>query len=421
MNVLIVGGAGFIGSQTAKTSRPPVSSSVVFDNMSSGHRWALRWGAFEEGDIGDRPTVDRVLAEHSIDAVIHLASFIQVGESVREPRKYFQNNLAATLTLLDAMVARGVRSIVFSSSAAVYGNPVRVPLDEEHPIEPLSPYGDSKMFVERILRWYGDAYGLRWAALRYFNAAGADPDGELGEEHQSESHLIPLALRAALGGPALSVFGTDYPTRDGTAIRDYIHVADLSDAHVLAVRHLVAGGASFTVNVGTGIGHSVQEVITSAERIAGRPVVRQAVARRGGRLARARRRRQENQSTPGLAPAPPRARRDGRPCPSLDACPTRAFTGPLMFVALLAGPTFVAVATSGASQALRSGPRRADEAQSRPMIDFTIFFVRLMRSWIPRFNRSAGIVTSPRNFSSGRARKIVECDSPVQCSGASRV
>ena len=282
MNVLIVGGAGFIGSQTAKHVAAAGLNPVVFDNMSSGHRWALRWGVFEEGDIADRQAVDRVLVEHSISAVIHLASFIQVGESVREPRKYFQNNLAATLTLLDAMVARGVRNIVFSSSAAVYGNPVRVPLDEEHPIAPLSPYGDSKMFVERVLHWYGGAYGLRWATLRYFNAAGADPDGELGEEHESESHLIPLALHAALGGPGLSVFGTDYPTRDGTAIRDYIHVADLSDAHVLALRHLAGGGASFAANVGTGIGHSVQEVITSVERIAGRPVVRQAVARRAG-------------------------------------------------------------------------------------------------------------------------------------------
>jgi UDP-glucose-4-epimerase GalE len=282
VNVLIVGGAGFIGSQTAKHVAAAGLTPVVFDNMSSGHRWALRWGVFEEGDIGDRQAVDRVLAEHSISAVIHLASFIQVGESVREPRKYFQNNLAATLTLLDAMVARGVRNIVFSSSAAVYGNPVRVPLDEEHPIAPLSPYGDSKMFVERVLHWYGGAYGLRWATLRYFNAAGADPDGELGEEHESESHLIPLALSAALGGPGLSVFGTDYPTRDGTAIRDYIHVADLSDAHVLALRHLAGGGASFAANVGTGTGHSVQEVINSVERIAGRPVVRQAVARREG-------------------------------------------------------------------------------------------------------------------------------------------
>jgi UDP-arabinose 4-epimerase len=282
VRVLIVGGAGFIGSQTAKHVAAAGLEPVVLDNMSSGHRWALRWGAFEEADLADRAALDRVLDERRIDAVIHLASFIQVGESVRAPQKYFRNNLASTLNLLDAMVARNVRDIVFSSSAAVYGMPVRVPLDEEHPIAPLSPYGDSKMFVERILRWYGDAYGMRWASLRYFNAAGADPEGELGEEHESESHLIPLALGAALGGPALSVFGTDYPTPDGTAIRDYIHVADLADAHVLALRHLAAGGESFAANVGTGQGHSVQEVITAVERVTRRRVERREVARRAG-------------------------------------------------------------------------------------------------------------------------------------------
>jgi UDP-arabinose 4-epimerase len=282
VSVLIVGGAGFIGSQTAKHVAAAGLSPVVFDNLSSGHRWALRWGAFEEGDLADRAALDRVLAKHAVSAVIHFASFIQVGESVRDPRKYFQNNVVATLTLLDALVAAGVRDVVFSSSAAVYGAPVRVPLDEGHPVDPLSPYGDSKMFVERVLRWYGDAYGMRWVALRYFNAAGADPDGELGEEHESESHLIPLAIAAATGGAPLSVFGTDYPTPDGTAIRDYVHVADLADAHVLALRHLAGGGASFAANVGTGQGHSVREVITAVERIAGRPVARREVARRAG-------------------------------------------------------------------------------------------------------------------------------------------
>jgi UDP-arabinose 4-epimerase len=282
VKVLIIGGAGFIGSQTAKHVAAAGLEPVVFDDLSSGHTWALRWGPFEQGDLGDREAVDRVLAKHAIEAVIHLAGFIQVGESVREPQKYFHNNLTSTLNLLDTLVTRGVRSIVFSSSAAVYGTPIRVPLDEEHPVAPLSPYGDSKMFVERILHWYGQAYGLRWASLRYFNAAGADPDGDLGEEHAAESHLIPLALEAALDGPPLSVFGTDYPTPDGTAIRDYVHVADLADAHVLALRHLAAGGASFTANVGTGVGHSVAQVIASVERIAGRPVKRRDVARRAG-------------------------------------------------------------------------------------------------------------------------------------------
>jgi UDP-arabinose 4-epimerase len=282
VSVLIVGGAGFIGSQTAKHVAAAGLSPVVFDNLSSGHRWALRWGAFEQGELADRAALARVIDAHAVTSVIHFAGFIQVGESVRDPRKYFENNVVATLGLLDVLVERGVRDVVFSSSAAVYGAPVRVPLDEDHPIEPLSPYGDSKAFVERMLRWYGDAYGLRWAALRYFNAAGADPAGELGEEHDAESHLIPLAIEAALGGPVLSLFGTDYPTPDGTAIRDYVHVADLADAHVLALGHLAGGGASFAANVGTGTGHSVREVITSVERIGGREVARREVARRAG-------------------------------------------------------------------------------------------------------------------------------------------
>jgi UDP-arabinose 4-epimerase len=280
--ILIVGGAGFIGSQTAKHVAAAGQEPVVLDDLSSGHRWALRWGAFEEGDLSDRAAIERLLARHTVTAVIHFAGFIQVGESVRDPGKYFRNNVVSTVNLLDALVARGVRDIVFSSSAAVYGAPVRVPLDEDHPIAPLSPYGDSKAWVERMLRWYGDAHGLRWSALRYFNAAGADPGGELGEDHPKESHLIPLAIEAALGGPPLSVFGADYPTPDGTAIRDYVHVADLADAHVLALRHLAAGGASFVANVGTGRGHSVREVLTSVERIAGRPVARHEVARRAG-------------------------------------------------------------------------------------------------------------------------------------------
>jgi UDP-glucose-4-epimerase GalE len=280
--ILIVGGAGFVGSQTTKHIAAAGLEPVVFDNLSSGHRWALRWGKFVEGELADRAAIERVLDEHGITAVIHFAGFIQVGESVRNPGKYFHNNVVATLNLLDALVARGVRDVVFSSSAAVYGAPVRVPLDEDHPVAPLSPYGDSKAMIERVLRWYGEAHGLRWAALRYFNAAGADPAAELGEEHPDESHLIPLALEAALGGSPLSVFGTDYPTPDGTAIRDYVHVADLADAHVLALDYLARGGASLAANVGTGVGHSVREVIASVERIGGRPVARREVARRPG-------------------------------------------------------------------------------------------------------------------------------------------
>ena len=282
-SILIVGGAGFIGSHTAKLVAAAGHKPVVFDNLSSGHRWALRWGVFEEGDLADRDAIDRVLARHAVDAVIDFAAHIEVGESVRNPRKYFRNNLVNTLNLLDAMVDKGVGQIVFSSTAAVYGDPLTVPIPEDHRLLPLNPYGESKLFVERTLRWYGEAYGLRWSVLRYFNAAGADPGGEIGEDHAPESHLIPLAIKAALGQRGeLQVFGTDYPTPDGTAVRDYIHVVDLAQAHLLALDHLAAGKPSFAANVGTGAGHSVREVITTVERVSGRAVPRREVGRRPG-------------------------------------------------------------------------------------------------------------------------------------------
>ena len=282
-SILIVGGAGFIGSHTAKLIAAAGHKPVVFDNLSSGHRWALRWGVFEEGDLADRDAIERVLARHDIDAVIDFAAHIEVGESVRNPRKYFRNNLVNTMNLLDVMVDRGVQKIVFSSTAAVYGEPLTVPIPEDHRLLPLNPYGESKLFVERTLRWYGEAYGLRWGVLRYFNAAGADPGGEIGEDHAPESHLIPLAIKAALGQRAeLQVFGTDYPTPDGTALRDYIHVVDLAQAHLLALDHLAAGKASFAANVGTGVGHSVREVIAAVERVSGRTVPRREVGRRPG-------------------------------------------------------------------------------------------------------------------------------------------
>jgi len=281
--ILIVGGAGFIGSHTAKLVAAAGHKPVVFDNLSSGHRWALRWGVFEEGGLADRDAIDRVLARHAVDAVIDFAAHIEVGESVRNPRKYFRNNLVNTLKLLDAMVDKGVGQIVFSSTAAVYGDPLTVPIPEDHRLLPLNPYGESKLFVERTLRWYGEAYCLRWSVLRYFNAAGADPGGEIGEDHAPESHLIPLAIKAALGQRGeLQVFGTDYPTPDGTAVRDYIHVVDLAQAHLLALDHLAAGKPSFAANVGTGAGHSVREVITTVERVSGRAVPRREVGRRPG-------------------------------------------------------------------------------------------------------------------------------------------
>ena len=311
-------------SEARRRSTSPAAglTPVIFDNLSSGHRWALRWGAFEEADLADRAAIDRVLDQHAISAVIHLASFIQVGESVRAPQKYFRNNVASTMNLLDAMVARGVRDIVFSSSAAVYGMPVRVPLDEEHPIEPLSPYGDSKMFVERILRWYGDAYGLRWAALRYFNAAGADPDGQLGEEHESESHLIPLALAAALGRPrALRLRHRLPDARRHGDPRLHPRRGPRRRARAARVRHLAAGGASFAANVGTGVGslgaggHQLRRARHGPPRRAPRG------GAAGRRLTRARRRREEDPRPARMEASLRRARGHGGACPSLVVIP----------------------------------------------------------------------------------------------------
>ena len=283
MSILIVGGAGFIGSQTAKAVAAAGLEPVVLDNLVYGHRWAARWGPLVEGDIGDRALVGRVLSEHRITAVIHFAAYTYVGESVQHPRKYFHNNVTGSLALLDAMVDNGVRDIVFSSTSATYGVPVHVPMTEDHPQRPLNPYGESKLAVERILHWYQGAYGLRYAALRYFNAAGADPDGEIGEDHDPETHLIPLAIGAALGRtPKLQIFGTDYPTPDGTAIRDYIHVADLADAHLRALGRLDQGEKALALNLGTGKGHSVREVVASVEKATGRTVPRVEVGRRAG-------------------------------------------------------------------------------------------------------------------------------------------
>lgn len=283
MSVLILGGAGYIGSQTAKLVARAGLEPVVFDNLVYGHRSAVQWGPLVEGDLADRALVDRVLKEHRITAVIHFAAYAYVGESVSHPRKYFHNNVVNTLGLLDAMIDNGVRDIVFSSTCATYGEPSQVPISEEHPQKPINPYGETKLVVEKMLHWYQRAYDIRFAALRYFNAAGADPDGEIGEDHDPETHLIPLAIRAALGqGPALQIFGTDYPTPDGTPIRDYIHVADLAEAHVLALEHLRKGAENLRLNLGTGRGHSVREVISAVEKIARRNVPTIEVGRRPG-------------------------------------------------------------------------------------------------------------------------------------------
>ncbi len=283
MQILVTGGAGYIGSHTAKALARAGHEPIVLDNLSEGHRWAVKWGRLVEGDLADRELLRETLATYKVDAVIHFAANAYVGESVKNPRKYFRNNVANTLDLLEALVDAGVRHMVFSSTCATYGIPAEVPIQEDQIQIPINPYGESKRFVERVLEWFGKAYGLGWVALRYFNAAGADEAGELGEDHHPETHLIPLAIQCALGErPNLDVYGTDYPTPDGTALRDYIHVTDLAEAHVLALRRLLDGGQSAALNLGTGRGHSVREVITAVERVSGGRISVRETARRAG-------------------------------------------------------------------------------------------------------------------------------------------
>jgi UDP-glucose-4-epimerase GalE len=271
--ILVTGGAGYIGSHTAKELARAGYRVVVYDNLSRGHREAVRWGPFEEGDLLDQDRLRRVLAEYRVDAVLHFAAFIAVGESMQVPELYFHNNVEGSMSLLNAMRSAGVRRIVFSSTAAVYGEPETVPITEDNPKVPSSSYGEYKLMVEKLLHWEAVCHGLQWMALRYFNAAGCDADGEIGESHEPETHLIPLLLEAALGRrPACQIFGGDYPTPDGTCIRDYIHVTDLADAHVRALRHLEAGGANQVLNLGTGDGYSVNQILAAAETVIGRPI-----------------------------------------------------------------------------------------------------------------------------------------------------
>jgi UDP-glucose-4-epimerase GalE len=283
MRVLVTGGAGYIGSHTAKALAHTGHEPTILDNFNTGHRWAVRWGTLAEGDLADQSFVLRTLREHDIQAVIHFAADALVGESVSNPRKYYWNNVVNSLRLVDAMLELGIKHIVFSSSCATYGVPNRVPIPEDHPQAPVNPYGETKLVIERILRDYGPAYGLRWVALRYFNAAGADPDAELGEEHSPETHLIPIAIQAALGQRShVEIYGTDYPSPDGTPIRDYIHVTDLARAHVQALEYLSGGGQSAALNLGTGDGHSVREVIASVGKLCGgRVPVREGPRRTG--------------------------------------------------------------------------------------------------------------------------------------------
>jgi UDP-glucose 4-epimerase len=285
--ILVVGGAGYIGSHMVKVLLGEGYHVVTLDNLSTGYRDAVVGGEFIEANLADRGQLERLFSGHTIDAVMHFASFIQVGESVREPAKYYANNVTNTLNLLDTMVTHGVKRFIFSSSAAVYGEPIRVPIDEDHPKHPLNPYGRTKWMVEQILADYDSAYGLKSVSLRYFNAAGADPDGRLGERHEPETHLIPLVLQAASGRREnVQVFGRDYDTPDGTCIRDYVHVADLCEAHRLALELLLNGAGNAAYNLGNGNGFSVQEVIDTAARVTGKPIPVKDGARRAGDPAR---------------------------------------------------------------------------------------------------------------------------------------
>ncbi len=282
-SILVTGGAGYIGSHACKALARAGYLPVAYDNLSRGHREAVRWGPLVEGDIADRPRLCAALAEHRVAAVMHFAAYAYVGESVGNPALYYRNNLSGSLSLLEAMRETGVGEIVFSSTCATYGIPDAVPIRETAPQNPVNPYGETKRAIERALHWYGQAYAIRSASLRYFNAAGADREGEIGEDHEPETHLIPLVLEAALGRrPAIEIFGTDYPTPDGTAIRDYIHVDDLADAHLRALERLRAGGASIALNLGTGEGHSVREVIAAAEAVSGRKIAVRDAPRRPG-------------------------------------------------------------------------------------------------------------------------------------------
>ena len=280
--MLVTGGAGYIGSHAAKALQRAGFRVVVFDNLVAGHRAAVQYGELVEGDISDTAAVREALQRHQVFAVMHFAAFLDVGESVREPAKYYRNNVGGALSVLEAMAAASVKHFVFSSTCATYGEPIATPIAETHPQHPINSYGESKLAVERALPHFATAHGLRSAALRYFNASGADPDGEIGEDHAPEIHLIPRAIEAATGGRGLQVFGDDYPTPDGTCLRDYIHVTDLADAHVKALESIAAGGASDAYNLGTGQPHSVREVIDTVARVIGRPVPWTLAPRRAG-------------------------------------------------------------------------------------------------------------------------------------------
>lgn len=271
--VLVTGGAGYIGSHVCKTLARAGYLPVAYDNLVHGHRWAVRWGPLEIGELADGARLDAVIAAHRPVAVLHFAAFIEAGQSMTEPGRYYENNVFGLMSLLAAMRRGGIDRLVFSSTAAVFGTPRYVPIDEDHPQAPINPYGTSKMMAERVLADFARAHGIRSVALRYFNAAGADPDGEIGEAHEPETHLIPIVLETAAGRrPEVTVFGDRYPTPDGTCIRDYVHVCDLADAHVLALDWLSGRTGAHAFNLGNGEGFSVREVIEAGRLVTGRPI-----------------------------------------------------------------------------------------------------------------------------------------------------
>ncbi len=283
MNVLVTGGAGYIGSHAAKALALAGHLPVCYDNLSRGHRWAVQWGPLVEGDLRDQARLRAALREHSVQAVMHFAALAYVGESMAQPGKYFDNNCGGTVSLLEAMRLEGVRQLIFSSTCATYGLPETLPIRETSPQRPVNPYGESKLFAEKAIRWYAQCHGLRYVILRYFNAAGCDEDLETGELHVPETHLIPLVLEAALDSSRpVQVFGGDYPTPDGTAVRDYIHVTDLAAAHVLSLELPPARGAGIELNLGTGQGTSVREVLEAVARLTGRRPASRICPRRAG-------------------------------------------------------------------------------------------------------------------------------------------
>lgn len=281
--VLITGGAGYVGSHTCKALAKMGYLPISLDNLIYGHKRAVLWGPFIKGDIADASVLDQIFCDYRPKAVIHFAAYAYVGESVEHPGKYYQNNVAGSISLLEAMRRHGCSKIIFSSSCATYGMPEQVPIPESHPQIPINPYGRTKLMMEQIIQDYGSAYGIRYAILRYFNAAGADPEGQIGEDHDPETHLIPLLLQTIQGRREYTeVYGTDYDTPDGTAIRDYIHVADLANAHLLALKYLSRSSQNLAVNLGTGQGSSVMEVINAVQKVTGKPVAYRPAGRRPG-------------------------------------------------------------------------------------------------------------------------------------------